>query len=106
MWHCNRECSMLSVKFVREKIGRIGMSYKFCLTICGSIIVGATFVVPQQSFSQGVQVTPGMVGGTPQPNATNPPSNPSQLPTPSAPGATVTYPNNPPTKVKCTRDGK
>jgi hypothetical protein len=73
-----------------------------------SIVAGLTLFIPQPSFSQqgNVQIRPGTVGGTPQPNATNPPSNPSQAPSPSAPGVILTYPNNPETKVKCTRDGK
>jgi hypothetical protein len=81
------------------------MTYKTSSMMMAGIIAGALFFVPE-SFAQNTQVRPGMVGGATPPNATNPPSNPSQAPTPSAPGVVLTYPNNPPTKVKCTHNGK
>lgn len=59
------------------------------------------------AFGQGVQVEPGMVGGGTRPGTPNPPNNPSQAASPSAPGVIITYPpSQPPTRVKCIRDGK
>ncbi len=71
-----------------------------------AMIVCATVLVASVEGRAETQIRPGMVGGTPPPNAPNPPQNPSQSASPSAPGVIVTYPNNPPTKVRCTRDGK
>lgn len=71
----------------------------------GLLIGASIFFLPADARAE-TKVKPGMVGGTQQPNALNPPQNPSQSNSPSAPGVILTYPNNPETKVKCTRDGK
>lgn len=73
--------------------------------LLGIVLCVSVAVVATDSRAE-TKVKPGMVGGTPPPNAPSPPNNPSQRDFPSAPGVVVTHPNNPPTKVKCTRDGK
>jgi hypothetical protein len=64
------------------------------------------FLSSESQAEDKAQIRPGMVGGTPQPNAPAQPQNPSQQPSPSAPGVIFTYPNNGPTKGSCSRDGK
>lgn len=70
------------------------------LLLCASVVIFST-----DGWAE-TKIKPGMVGGTPPPNAPSPPNNATQREFPSAPGVIVTYPNNPPTKVKCTRNGK
>jgi hypothetical protein len=74
--------------------------FRIAIVICAS-----SFFLSASCLAE-TQIRPGMVGGTPPPNAPNPPQNPSQSASPSAPGVILTYPNNPPTKVGCSRDGK
>lgn len=47
---------------------------------------------PPAEIPQQTTIRPGNVGGTPQPNVLSTPENPSQAPTPSAPGVVITIP--------------
>lgn len=44
--------------------------------------------------TSGTRISPNMIGGSTIPGTPNPPQNPSQTPSPSAPGVTVTLPTN------------
>jgi hypothetical protein len=73
------------------------------------LVIAACFfaeLLSASAYADDLQIRPGMVGGSTVPGTPSPPQNPSQAPSPSAPGVIFTYPApQGETKTRCTRDG-